>query len=138
MTVSGVFQDLDGMLLHCIIILHMVQLKLIAITFTSTFSICHNISYIFIILLFAVDTLRTLEDALPDFNGSAIVISHDRWFLNRICTHTLAFEGEGKVIFYPGTLTLKIGSNYCVTLICFLNFFAGVVVFIISLAKVIV
>ena len=39
-----------------------------------------------------VDTLRSLEEALPDFAGCAVVISHDRWFLDRICTHILAFE----------------------------------------------
>ncbi len=52
-----------------------------------------------------VDTLRALEDALPDFLGSAIVISHDRWFLDRICTHILAFEGDGKTFFYEGNFS---------------------------------
>ncbi len=52
-----------------------------------------------------VDTLRALEDALPDFVGSAIVISHDRWFLDRICTHILAFEGQGKTHFYEGNFS---------------------------------
>eukprot|EP00298_Acanthocystis_sp_HF-20_P015905 c21313_g1_i2.p1 GENE.c21313_g1_i2~~c21313_g1_i2.p1 ORF type:complete len:626 (-),score=267.35 c21313_g1_i2:166-2043(-) len=50
-----------------------------------------------------VDTLRALEDALPHFNGCAVVVSHDRWFLNRICTHILAFEPNGEVIFFNGT-----------------------------------
>ena len=49
-----------------------------------------------------VDTLRLLEDALLTFNGCAVVISHDRWFLDRIATHILAFEGEGKVRWFEG------------------------------------
>jgi sulfate-transporting ATPase len=49
-----------------------------------------------------VDTLRALEDALLAFPGSAVVISHDRWFLDRIATHILAFEGEGEVFFFEG------------------------------------
>lgn len=49
-----------------------------------------------------VNTMRALEDALLEFGGSAVVISHDRWFLDRICTHTMAFEGESKVEFFPG------------------------------------
>jgi ATP-binding cassette ChvD family protein len=49
-----------------------------------------------------VDTLRVLEDALLSFNGCAVVISHDRWFLDRIATHILAFEGEGKVRWFEG------------------------------------
>ncbi|MFP4624429.1 MAG: energy-dependent translational throttle protein EttA [Gemmatimonadota bacterium] len=49
-----------------------------------------------------VDTLRALEDALLDFAGCVLVISHDRWFLDRISTHTLAFEGDSQVFFYPG------------------------------------
>jgi len=48
-----------------------------------------------------VDTLRSLEEALTDFAGSAVVISHDRWFLDRVCTHTLAFEHDA-VQFYEG------------------------------------
>jgi sulfate-transporting ATPase len=52
-----------------------------------------------------VDTLRSLEEALSDFAGSAIVVSHDRWFLDRVCTHTLAFEPDGKVEFFEGSLT---------------------------------
>ena len=49
-----------------------------------------------------VETLRALEDALLEFPGSAIVISHDRWFLDRIATHILAFEGDSHVEFFPG------------------------------------
>ncbi|MBI3928457.1 MAG: energy-dependent translational throttle protein EttA [Armatimonadetes bacterium] len=49
-----------------------------------------------------VNTLRALEQALMDFAGCAVVISHDRWFLDRIATHILAFEGNGKVVFFPG------------------------------------
>jgi len=49
-----------------------------------------------------VETLRALEDALVDFAGCAVVISHDRFFLNRICTHILAFEGEAHVEWFEG------------------------------------
>jgi sulfate-transporting ATPase len=49
-----------------------------------------------------VETLRALEDALLEFAGSILVISHDRWFLDRIATHILAFEGDSRVVFYPG------------------------------------
>lgn len=49
-----------------------------------------------------VETLRALEDALLEFPGCALVISHDRWFLNRIATHILAFEGDSHVEFFPG------------------------------------
>jgi sulfate-transporting ATPase len=49
-----------------------------------------------------VDTLRALEEALTNFAGCALVISHDRYFLDRICTHTIAFEGESQVVFFPG------------------------------------
>lgn len=49
-----------------------------------------------------VDTLRALEDALLDFAGCALIISHDRWFLDRICTHILAFEGESQVVWFEG------------------------------------
>jgi ATPase subunit of ABC transporter with duplicated ATPase domains len=49
-----------------------------------------------------VDTMRALEEALLEFAGSAIVISHDRWFLDRICTHILAFEGESRVVWFEG------------------------------------
>ena len=49
-----------------------------------------------------VETLRALEEGLLAFPGSVIVVSHDRWFLDRICTHILAFEGESKVVFHEG------------------------------------
>jgi ATP-binding cassette ChvD family protein len=49
-----------------------------------------------------VDTLRALESALLDFAGCAVVISHDRWFLDRICTHVLAFEGDSQVVWFEG------------------------------------
>ncbi|MFT2110891.1 energy-dependent translational throttle protein EttA [Marinomonas sp. 2405UD68-3] len=49
-----------------------------------------------------VETLRALEDALLSFPGAAIVISHDRWFLDRICTHILAYEGDSKAVFFEG------------------------------------
>lgn len=49
-----------------------------------------------------VDTLRALEEALTNFGGCAVVISHDRWFLDRIATHILAFEGDGKVVWHDG------------------------------------
>jgi sulfate-transporting ATPase len=49
-----------------------------------------------------VNTLRALEDALLEFAGSVVVISHDRWFLNRICTHIMAFEGDSSVVFCEG------------------------------------
>jgi len=49
-----------------------------------------------------VDTLRALEDALLAFAGCAVVISHDRWFLNRVATHMLAFEGDSKVVWFEG------------------------------------
>jgi ATP-binding cassette ChvD family protein len=52
-----------------------------------------------------VNTLRALEEALDDFAGCAVVISHDRWFLDRICTHILAFEGESQVYFFEGSYT---------------------------------
>src|SRR5437660_154863 len=50
-----------------------------------------------------VDTLRALEDALLDFAGCAVVIAHDRWFLDRVATHILAFEGESQVTWFEGT-----------------------------------
>ena len=50
-----------------------------------------------------VNTLRALEEGLEAFAGCAIVISHDRWFLDRICTHILAFEGDGQVFFFEGS-----------------------------------
>ncbi|MET1085231.1 MAG: energy-dependent translational throttle protein EttA [Burkholderiales bacterium] len=49
-----------------------------------------------------VETLRALEEALLEFAGTVLVISHDRWFLDRIATHILAFEGDSQVVFYPG------------------------------------
>ena len=49
-----------------------------------------------------VNTLRSLEDALLNFAGSAVIISHDRWFLDRVSTHILAFEGDSKVYWYNG------------------------------------
>jgi ATPase subunit of ABC transporter with duplicated ATPase domains len=49
-----------------------------------------------------VDTLRALEDALLDFAGCAVIISHDRWFLDRIATHILAFEGDSHVEWFEG------------------------------------
>ena len=52
-----------------------------------------------------VNTMRALEEALLEFGGCAVVISHDRWFLDRICTHILAFEGDSQVYFYPGNYT---------------------------------
>mgnify|MGYP001519634603 FL=1 len=52
-----------------------------------------------------VNTLRALEEGLEAFAGCAVVISHDRWFLDRICTHILAFEGDGNVYFYEGSYT---------------------------------
>ena len=50
-----------------------------------------------------VNTLRALEEGLEAFAGCAVVISHDRWFLDRICTHILAFEGNGEVVFFEGS-----------------------------------
>jgi ATPase subunit of ABC transporter with duplicated ATPase domains len=49
-----------------------------------------------------VNTLRALEEALENFGGCAVVISHDRWFLDRIATHILAFEGDSKVVWFEG------------------------------------
>jgi len=49
-----------------------------------------------------VNTLRALEDALESFGGCAVVISHDRWFLDRIATHILAFEGDSEVVWFEG------------------------------------
>jgi ATPase subunit of ABC transporter with duplicated ATPase domains len=49
-----------------------------------------------------VDTLRALEEALVEFAGCAVVISHDRWFLDRIATHMLAFEGDSQVTWFEG------------------------------------
>jgi ATP-binding cassette ChvD family protein len=52
-----------------------------------------------------VNTMRALEEALLEFGGSAIVISHDRWFLDRICTHIMAFEGDSQVTFFTGNFS---------------------------------
>lgn len=52
-----------------------------------------------------VETLRALEEALLNFPGCAMIISHDRWFLDRICTHILSYESEGEVIFFEGNYT---------------------------------
>ena len=49
-----------------------------------------------------VDTLRALEDAVLDFSGCAVIISHDRWFLDRVATHILAFEGDREVVWFEG------------------------------------
>ncbi|MDE5901348.1 MAG: energy-dependent translational throttle protein EttA [Muribaculaceae bacterium] len=50
-----------------------------------------------------VNTLRALEEGLEQFAGCAVVVSHDRWFLDRICTHILSFEGDGEVVYYEGS-----------------------------------
>jgi ATP-binding cassette ChvD family protein len=52
-----------------------------------------------------INTLRALEEALDGFAGCAVIISHDRWFLDRVCTHILAFEGNSEVYFFEGTYT---------------------------------
>jgi ATPase subunit of ABC transporter with duplicated ATPase domains len=52
-----------------------------------------------------VDTLRALEEALEEFPGCAVVISHDRWFLDRIATHILAFEGDSQVRWFEGNFS---------------------------------
>jgi ATPase subunit of ABC transporter with duplicated ATPase domains len=52
-----------------------------------------------------VNTLRALEEGLENFAGCAVIISHDRWFLDRICTHILAFEGDSKVYFFEGSFS---------------------------------
>ena len=52
-----------------------------------------------------VNTLRALEEALENFGGCAVVISHDRWFLDRICTHILAFEGDSQVVYFEGNFS---------------------------------
>ena len=66
-----------------------------------------------------VETLRALEDSLINFSGCAMVISHDRFFLDRICTHILSFEGEGKIDWFEGNFELyeedkikRLGENY--------------------------
>ena len=52
-----------------------------------------------------VNTMRALEEALENFAGCAVVISHDRWFLDRIATHILAFEGESRVFWFEGNFS---------------------------------
>ncbi len=52
-----------------------------------------------------VNTLRALEEALDNFGGCAVIISHDRWFLDRVCTHILAFEGDSQVFWFEGTFS---------------------------------
>jgi ATPase subunit of ABC transporter with duplicated ATPase domains len=52
-----------------------------------------------------VNTLRALEEALENFAGCAVIISHDRWFLDRVCTHILAFEGDSQVFWFEGTFS---------------------------------
>ena len=52
-----------------------------------------------------VNTLRALEEALLEFAGCAVIVSHDRWFLDRICTHVLAFEGDSQVVWYKGNFS---------------------------------
>jgi len=52
-----------------------------------------------------VNTMRALEEAIENFAGSVVVISHDRWFLDRICTHIMAFEGDSRVVFFDGNYT---------------------------------
>jgi energy-dependent translational throttle protein EttA len=52
-----------------------------------------------------INTLRSLEEALDNFGGCAVIISHDRWFLDRVCTHILAFEGDSQVYWYEGTFS---------------------------------
>ena len=49
-----------------------------------------------------INTLRSLEEGLDNFAGCAVIISHDRWFLDRVCTHILAFEGDSKVVYFEG------------------------------------
>ena len=63
-----------------------------------------------------VNTLRALEEGLENFAGCAVVISHDRWFLDRICTHILAFEGNSEVFFFEGSYSeyeekMRLGKN---------------------------
>lgn len=52
-----------------------------------------------------IETLRALEDALLEFPGNTFVISHDRWFLDRIATHILAYEGDSDIVFFEGNYT---------------------------------
>ena len=67
-----------------------------------------------------VNTLRALEEGLANFAGCAVVISHDRWFLDRICTHILAYEGDGKVFWFEGSYSeyeenkkMRLGEEAC-------------------------
>lgn len=55
-----------------------------------------------------IETLRALEEGLQDFPGCAIVVSHDRWFLDRICTHIVSFDGNGVIRFSEGNY-----SEFC-------------------------
>ncbi|GAB5372843.1 hypothetical protein AAMO2058_001699200 [Amorphochlora amoebiformis] len=73
-----------------------------------------------------VDTLRCLEDAINAFAGSTMVVSHDRWFLDRVATHILAFEGDSKVSFFEGSYSdyeadrrERVGSNLLPTRVKF-------------------
>ncbi|HOM36086.1 MAG TPA: energy-dependent translational throttle protein EttA, partial [Bacteroidales bacterium] len=50
-----------------------------------------------------VNTLRALEEGLENFAGCAVIITHDRWFLDRVATHIIAFEGNSKVVYFEGT-----------------------------------
>jgi ATPase subunit of ABC transporter with duplicated ATPase domains len=52
-----------------------------------------------------VNTIRAVEEAVENFGGCAVVLSHDRWFLDRIATHILAFEGDSQVVFFDGNYT---------------------------------
>jgi ATPase subunit of ABC transporter with duplicated ATPase domains len=52
-----------------------------------------------------VNTLRALEEALFEFAGCAVIVSHDRWFLDRVATHVLAFEGDSQVLWFNGNFT---------------------------------
>jgi ATPase subunit of ABC transporter with duplicated ATPase domains len=52
-----------------------------------------------------VNTMRALEEAMLEFGGCVCVISHDRWFLDRVCTHILAFEGDSQVFWFEGTFS---------------------------------
>jgi ATPase subunit of ABC transporter with duplicated ATPase domains len=52
-----------------------------------------------------VNTLRALEEALDSFAGCAIIVSHDRWFLDRVATHILAFEGESELVWFDGNFS---------------------------------
>jgi ATPase subunit of ABC transporter with duplicated ATPase domains len=52
-----------------------------------------------------VNTLRALEEAIENFAGCAVIISHDRWFLDRVATHILAFEGDAQVVYFEGGYT---------------------------------